>query len=72
MSRYDDYQSDEMKAMGMEYVDQETLFRESDIISLHVPLLPTTHHIINRHRYPESLCSMPNQIAQVLDSSLLL
>ena len=46
--RYDEYPSEEMKAMGMEYVDRDTLFRLSDVISLHVPLLPTTHHIINR------------------------
>jgi len=45
---YDEYPSDEMKALGMEYVDRETLFREADIISLHVPLLPTTYHIINK------------------------
>jgi D-lactate dehydrogenase len=48
VDRYDEFQSDEMKAMGMEYVDRETLFRESDIISLHIPLLPNTRHIIDR------------------------
>ncbi len=34
--------------MGMEYVDRETLFRESDVISLHIPLFASTHHIIDR------------------------
>jgi D-lactate dehydrogenase len=29
-------------------VDRDTLFRESDIISLHIPLLPSTYHIINK------------------------
>ncbi|WP_020410196.1 2-hydroxyacid dehydrogenase [Hahella ganghwensis] len=29
------------------YVDQELLLREADIISLHCPLLPQTHHLIN-------------------------
>ncbi len=33
--------------IGMRYVDLDTLFAESDIVSLHVPLLPETHHIIN-------------------------
>ncbi|WP_327366922.1 2-hydroxyacid dehydrogenase [Streptomyces sp. NBC_01217] len=33
-------------ALGMEYVEKERLLAESDLISLHVPLLPTTHHII--------------------------
>ncbi|MFD9883884.1 2-hydroxyacid dehydrogenase [Streptomyces alboflavus] len=34
-------------ALGMKYVDKEQLFAESDLISLHVPLLPATHHIID-------------------------
>ncbi|WP_406493530.1 2-hydroxyacid dehydrogenase [Streptomyces sp. NBC_00846] len=32
--------------LGMEYVDKERLLAESDLVSLHVPLLPATHHII--------------------------
>jgi D-lactate dehydrogenase len=31
----------------LEYVDLQTIFRDSRIISLHVPLLPTTKHLIN-------------------------
>ena len=31
---------------GVEYVETETLFRESDIVSLHAPLTPETDHII--------------------------
>lgn len=31
----------------MEYVEKERLFAEADLISLHVPLLPTTQHLIN-------------------------
>lgn len=30
-----------------DYVDLATLYQQSDIISLHVPLLPETHHLIN-------------------------
>ncbi|MES9505491.1 2-hydroxyacid dehydrogenase [Streptomyces sp. NPDC000609] len=33
-------------ALGMTYVEKEQLLAESDLISLHVPLLPATHHII--------------------------
>ncbi|MCX4786172.1 MULTISPECIES: 2-hydroxyacid dehydrogenase [unclassified Streptomyces] len=32
--------------LGMEYVDKERLLVESDLVSLHVPLLPATRHII--------------------------
>ncbi|MEU1486778.1 2-hydroxyacid dehydrogenase [Streptomyces sp. NPDC005752] len=35
-------------ALGMRYVDKEQLLAESDLISLHVPLLPATRHIIGR------------------------
>ncbi|MFI9624310.1 2-hydroxyacid dehydrogenase [Streptomyces sp. NPDC052042] len=33
-------------ALGMEYVDKDRILAESDLISLHVPLLPATHHLI--------------------------
>ena len=29
------------------YVDLPELYRESDVVSLHIPLTPATHHIIN-------------------------
>jgi glyoxylate reductase len=32
--------------LGAELVDRETLLRESDFLSLHVPLTPETHHLI--------------------------
>jgi D-lactate dehydrogenase len=32
---------------GIRYVDLDTLLAASDIISLHVPLLPETHHLLN-------------------------
>ena len=33
--------------MGVNYVELPELLKQSDIISLHCPLLPSTHHIIN-------------------------
>ena len=33
-------------AAGAEYVDLDTLLRESDVVSLHTPLLPSTKHIM--------------------------
>lgn len=35
---------------GVEWTDKETLFRESDIVSLHCPLTPETEQMINRER----------------------
>jgi D-lactate dehydrogenase len=34
-------------AHGIRYVDRDTLLAASDIISLHVPLLPETRHLLN-------------------------
>jgi glyoxylate reductase len=36
------------KELNAEYVDRDRLFRESDFISLHVPLLPDTRHLISK------------------------
>ncbi|NML04635.1 2-hydroxyacid dehydrogenase [Sphingomonas sp. G-3-2-10] len=37
----------ELKALGVRYVPRETLLRESDIVTLHCPLTPDTHHLID-------------------------
>jgi D-lactate dehydrogenase len=34
------------KEVGVEYVELDRIFKESDVISLHVPLTPKTHHLI--------------------------
>ncbi|MFF4184054.1 2-hydroxyacid dehydrogenase [Streptomyces sp. NPDC001691] len=34
--------------LGMKYVDKDELLASADVISLHVPLLPSTQHIIGR------------------------
>jgi glyoxylate reductase len=36
------------KELHSEFVDRDRLFRESDFISLHVPLLPDTRHLISK------------------------
>jgi D-lactate dehydrogenase len=46
---FDPFQSNEWaKQYGVEYTDARTLAKESDVISLHTPLTPETHHIIRR------------------------
>lgn len=44
---YDPYPSASCRELGLEYVTLNDLFRASDIISLHCPLTPETHHLIN-------------------------
>jgi glyoxylate reductase len=33
--------------LGAQFVDKETLFSEADFVTLHVPLLPETHHYVS-------------------------
>jgi D-lactate dehydrogenase len=44
---YDTYQNPTCLEISMEYVQISELFAQSDIISLHCPLTPDTHHLIN-------------------------
>ncbi|MCC5925924.1 MAG: 2-hydroxyacid dehydrogenase [Bacteroidetes bacterium] len=43
---FDVYENEELKKIGVQYSDVNTLFAESDILSLHCPLTPETRHII--------------------------
>lgn len=36
------------KKLGFKYVDLNTLLKESDFVSIHVPYVPETYHLINR------------------------
>jgi D-lactate dehydrogenase len=45
---YDVYHDDAFAAaMGFPYLSLEDLLRQSDIITIHAPYLPSTHHLIN-------------------------
>lgn len=37
-------------SLGVRYTDLDTLMRESDIVTLHVPMTAETHHLISRER----------------------
>ena len=44
---YDKYRNPACEELGVEYVELDELFNRSDIVSLHCPLFPETHHLIN-------------------------
>lgn len=44
---YDKFPSKGLEAKGVQYVELEQLYRESDIIDLHCPLTQETYHLIN-------------------------
>ncbi len=60
---YDPYPHDHFKKIGT-YVDFQELLRESHIISLHCPLTPESHHLINK----ETLAQM-RQGAMLINTS---
>ena len=43
---YSRSQRDEAKELGAEYCDLPTLMRQSDIVTLHVPMTAETHHLV--------------------------
>lgn len=45
---HDPYANPEVEEAGAGYVDLDTLWSQSDIISLHCPLLPATRHLVDR------------------------
>lgn len=44
---YDPFPSDDVRDLGVRYEDVDTLLGECDVITLHCPLTPETHHIID-------------------------
>ncbi|MGQ7946677.1 2-hydroxyacid dehydrogenase [Flavobacterium sp. WC2509] len=58
---YDIVVNPEMEADGVRFVTLETIFKESDIISLHCPLNDKTSHIINK-----------NSLAQMKDNVMII
>ncbi|MBP2197843.1 2-hydroxyacid dehydrogenase [Pantoea cypripedii] len=50
---FDPYLSPQALELGAEYVDLKTLFAESDVITLHCPLTPENHHLLNAHAFSQ-------------------
>ncbi|MBN8624841.1 MAG: 2-hydroxyacid dehydrogenase [Planctomycetes bacterium] len=47
---YDPYENPAMSKLGASYVSLEELLAASDVVTLHCPLTPATHHLINGER----------------------
>ncbi len=44
---YDVKPNPDCESLGVEYVEREEIFASSDIVTLHCPLTPETHHVID-------------------------
>jgi len=52
---YDPYRNAAIEAAGIPYLTVEEIYARADVISLHVPLLPTTQHMINEEVVSQKL-----------------
>ncbi|MCX2742994.1 2-hydroxyacid dehydrogenase [Mangrovivirga sp. M17] len=48
---YDVNENKELVDAGVKYCGLDELFKNSDIISLHCPLIPATHHLLNKNAF---------------------
>lgn len=61
---YDEYKKQELESETCRYTDLDTLLAESDVISLHCPLFPSTEGIINK----ENIAKMKTGVMILNDS----
>jgi glyoxylate reductase len=71
---YDVIPRPEMTKLGAKRVELDTLLRESDFVSIHVPLMKETHHLINEERLrlmKKTAYLVNNSRGQVVDEKAL-
>jgi glyoxylate reductase len=72
---YDVYRNEQIeKELGVEYVPLEKLLKESDFVTVHVPLTPETHHLINEDRLrtmKKTACLVNTSRGPVVDEKAL-
>ncbi len=71
---YDVIPRPELEKIGAKRVDLDTLLRESDFVSVHVPLLKETYHLINEKRLKlmkKTACIINNSRGPVVDEKAL-
>jgi len=72
---YDVFRNEQVeKELGVEYVPLERLLKESDFVTVHVPLTPETHHLINEDRLrtmKKTACLVNTSRGPVVDEKAL-
>ena len=72
---YDVFRNEQVeKELGIEYVPLDKLLKESDFVTVHVPLTPETHHLINEERLrtmKKTACLVNTSRGPVVDEKAL-
>jgi glyoxylate reductase len=72
---YDVFRNEQVeRELGVEYVPLEKLLKESDFVTVHVPLTPETHHLINEDRLrtmKKTACLVNTSRGPVVDEKAL-
>lgn len=71
---YDLYKNPEAAELG-EYVDLDTIYRECDVISLHLPSTPETFHMLNKEAFAkmkDGVCIVNTARGNLIDSNELI
>lgn len=50
---YDPFVNQQVLELGAEYVDLKTLYGQSDVISLHCPMSPENHHLLDKAAFDQ-------------------
>jgi len=72
---YDVYRNEQAETeLGAKYVPLETLLKEADFVTIHVPLLPSTYHLMNEERLKmmkKTACLINTSRGPVVDEKAL-
>ncbi len=72
---YDVYRNEQIeKELGAEYTSLENLLKESDFVTIHVPLMPETYHLMNEERLKlmkKTACLINTSRGPVVDEKAL-
>ncbi len=72
---YDMYPAKDLESAHARYVPVEELLRQSDIVSVHVPYMPETHHIVDAAKIAQmkqGACLINTARGELVDTSALL
>ncbi len=59
---YDIRHNPKVEALGVPYMDIDEILPQADIVSVHVPLMPSTYHFIDKDKWVSSSKVLPPHI----------